>query len=195
MDTPPFEYIADFIDEADRQEMFVTLLNELEWVHKNDTLPRKEYYVHALGLPYQYGSGAYARTYESQPDHPVIAQIRQLLKDKLGFESDVVFLNRYDTLKDHLGWHADDSPEMSHDHPIVSVSLGAERALWVKSRSATTNELVCKFMLGHGSAFVMKPGMQRTHLHRIPKHDRECGVRISLTFRKYVRLENDEATS
>lgn len=28
-------------------------------------------------------------------------------------------------------------------------------------------------------------GYQATHLHRIPKHDRPCGWRISLTFRSF----------
>ena len=40
-----------------------------------------------------------------------------------------------------------------------------------------------KITLGHGSVLVMHAGMQQTHLHRIPKHSRPCGPRISLTFR------------
>ena len=39
--------------------------------------------------------------------------------------------------------------------------------------------------LGPGSLFLMPVGYQDTHLHRIPKHDRPCGVRISLTFRSF----------
>lgn len=42
-----------------------------------------------------------------------------------------------------------------------------------------------KQLLEYGSLFVMPTGMQKTHLHKIPKHDRECGIRISLTFRNY----------
>lgn len=40
-------------------------------------------------------------------------------------------------------------------------------------------------LLGPGSLFLMPVGYQDTHLHRIPKHDRPCGVRISLTFRSF----------
>lgn len=35
------------------------------------------------------------------------------------------------------------------------------------------------------SCFIMPAGFQDNHVHRIPKHNRPCGARISLTFRKY----------
>jgi alkylated DNA repair dioxygenase AlkB len=41
-----------------------------------------------------------------------------------------------------------------------------------------------KLLLPHGSLCIMPPGFQQTHQHRIPKADRDVGVRISLTFRK-----------
>ena len=43
-----------------------------------------------------------------------------------------------------------------------------------------------RIKLEEGSLFIMPPGYQSTHLHRIPKHDRPCGWRISLTFRSFV---------
>jgi alkylated DNA repair dioxygenase AlkB len=43
-----------------------------------------------------------------------------------------------------------------------------------------------KFLLENGSLFIMPAGYQKDHVHKIPKHDRVCGGRISLTFRKYV---------
>ena len=49
-----------------------------------------------------------------------------------------------------------------------------------------TDPNIEKLLLGHGSAAIMAPGMQDTHEHRIPKSSRQCGVRISLTFRGYV---------
>jgi hypothetical protein len=38
-------------------------------------------------------------------------------------------------------------------------------------------------LLGDGSLFIMPAGMQDSHKHKIPKHDRDCGPRVSLTFR------------
>ena len=45
--------------------------------------------------------------------------------------------------------------------------------------------IIQRFPLEEASLFIMPPGYQDTHLHRIPKHDRPCGWRISLTFRSF----------
>lgn len=185
--TSPVRYYPALVQNP--ETAFAALLSELDWVHKDAQIPRKEYYVHADGLPYAYGSGRFSREYQSQPDHPVIEEIRAALWRLLCVRFDVVFLNLYEHERHHLGWHADDSPEMSDDHPIVTVSLGAEREIWFRSNDDP--QTVHKVMLESGSACVMLPGMQDTHQHRIPKHDRVCGPRISLTFRKYVHTQSD----
>lgn len=167
--------------------LFHKLMTELDWYHAGDQVPRKEYYVHSKGLPYIYGKGQFAREYESRPDHLVIDYLRVSLYALLGVEFDVVFLNLYEHERHHLGWHADDSPEMSDEHPIVTVSLGAAREIWFRENGSLEVE---KLLLENGSAAVMLPGMQDTHQHRIPKHHAACGPRISLTFRKYVYKEN-----
>lgn len=174
-------YKSNIIEAPD--DAYDKLLNELAWVHADTKLPRKEYYVHNEGLDYTYGNPHYARTYTSQETHPVIESIRSELKDWLGTDFDVVFLNLYENEKNHLGWHADDSPEMSDDHSIVTVSLGAEREIWFRENGSKD---VDKKLLAHGSALAMLPGMQDTHEHRIPKCGHPCGPRISLTYRKYV---------
>lgn len=185
----PIEYNEFFLPKDIADAAYEHLLNKLDWVHKDPTVPRREYYVHDKGLDYTYGTGQFARTYSSQAADPVILMIRRLLLADLGVDFDVVFLNIYDHQHHQLGWHADDSPEMSDEHPIVTVSLGAERD--IKFRPITDTKDVTTKRLHHGSACVMLPGMQDTHLHRIPKHDRECGPRISLTFRKFVYNESE----
>lgn len=42
-----------------------------------------------------------------------------------------------------------------------------------------------RIKLERGSLFVMPVGYQDNYFHRIPKHDRPCGWRISLTFRSF----------
>lgn len=183
MDKLPVSYIPNLVENPD--DAFSQLM-ELDWLHVGETVPRKEYYVHDRGLPYTYGSGPFAREYKSCATHPAIEQVRAALIRELGVAFDVVFLNLYEHERHHLGWHADDSPEMSDFHPIVTVSLGAEREIWFR---ANDSKDVTKMLLEHGSAAVMHAGMQDTHVHRIPKCDRVCGPRISLTFRKYVHEE------
>ena len=85
-----------------------------------------------------------------------------------------------------LGWHSDDSHSIDHNEGIAVVSFGAEREIWWKMKGEKgvvpdSNRRVLK----NGLLFYMPPGFQDTHLHRIPKHDRDCGPRVSLTFRKY----------
>ncbi|MNC10746.1 2OG-Fe(II) oxygenase superfamily protein [compost metagenome] len=183
----PVKYHEFFLPKAVADAAYEHLLHKLDWVHLDAAIPRREYYVHDLGLPYTYGTGTFARTYDSQPEDPVILMIRRLLKADLGVDFDVVFLNIYDHHRHQLGWHADDSPEMSDAHPIVTVSLGAERDIkFCRQEELKDSSKHYNVRLKHGSACVMLPGMQDTHFHRIPKHDRECGPRISLTFRVFV---------
>jgi alkylated DNA repair dioxygenase AlkB len=146
-----------------------------------------------------------------RPYHPLVLAIRKDLEQVCGCVLDVCFLNRYLNQSDHLGWHADDSPEMDDARPVVTVSLGAEREIWFRAKAPArirgqTNDAVVfdqvqdadglklvpsieKLLLQHGSTAIMAPGMQDTHEHRIPKASFQCGERISLTFRGYVNQE------
>jgi alkylated DNA repair dioxygenase AlkB len=178
-------YTPKFI--ADPDLALKTLQEELNWVRR-ETTPRSEYYINAAQVPYTYGSGRGVRTYEPQPIHPLVADITKQLEALTGTKFEVCFLNRYHDQSDHLGWHADDSPEMDDSRPIAIISLGAEREIWFCPQNDKTQ--VTKQKLEHGSLCLMPAGMQDTHFHRIPKAGFLCGERISLTFRGYVQLGN-----
>ena len=200
----PVLYIPNFVQDPDAA--FAALRDELNW-EKRDA-PRQEYYTNDYPFPYIYGKGKGQREYHPRPYHPVIQSIRKALEELTGSTFEVCFLNRYLTQSDQLGWHADDSPEMDDARPIASVSLGVEREIWFRPilqnvcRSCgleTGHKMSCftterrdvygeieRLTLGHGSLCLMKPGMQDTWQHRIPKASFICGERISLTFRGYV---------
>lgn len=182
MPSPPIEYVPRFVTEPD--VAFATLRDELDWERRSDA-PRCEYYCNDFQEPYVYGKGNGRRTYEPRSYHPTILEIRSTLEKLTGFTFEVCFLNRYLNQRDHLGWHADDSPEMDDDRPIVTVSLGVEREIWFRRIEGNEPHHVIK--LEHGSMCLMAPQMQKTWQHRIPKASFECGERISLTFRGYVR--------
>jgi alkylated DNA repair dioxygenase AlkB len=114
--------------------------------------------------------------------------LNKYMAARVGFnEYNVCFLNRYDDAHKQLGWHSDDSPGMLHEHPIAVVSFGEPRDIWWRPKDfkgVIPEEW--RQRLGNGSVFVMPPGFQLTHQHRIPKGDREMGCRVSLTFRRYV---------
>lgn len=214
----PITYIPNFIKDADK--LFKALRDELSWVRIGLT-PRSEYYCNDTDVPYTYGTGQFARTYEVQPYSQAILDIRAAIEAEAKTNLDVCFLNHYHDSSDQLGWHADDSPEMDDTRPIAIVSFGAEREIWFrktpfskycgacngsgqydangspqcsscKGSGKATPEEVTKLKLGHGSLCLMAPGMQDTHQHRIPKAGFECGPRISLTFRGYVHNMKEE---
>lgn len=139
-----------------------------------------------LPRSYTYGTPPFDREYHSSPYSPVVEAIRWFLNlDGLAYN--VCFLNRYDEQKNQLGWHADDSPEMDRNHPIAVVSFGAEREIWVRPNGWTGPiPAEWRYRLPDGSLFVMPAGFQDGYQHRIPKSDRPCGIRISLTFRRYL---------
>lgn len=160
----------------------LALFSDVPWVHVTEA--RKECLMSASPMTYTYGQGRGVRTYTSTPLTPVVEAIQAKLNAD-GFAYNVCFLNRYDDQHQRLGWHADDSPGMLHEHPIAVVSFGAERDIWWKRRDIE-GPVVLRQRLSAGSLFVMPPGFQREYQHRIPKSDRPCGIRISLTFRRYI---------
>jgi alkylated DNA repair dioxygenase AlkB len=181
MTNPPIKYLPNFVD--DHQEIFKTLWEGLEWVHVDETTPRLEYYCNDFKTPYTYGK--VPRTYEPQTFHPAILNMRWDVEALLGEIFEVCFLNGYRDGRDHLGYHADDSPEMDDKRHIAIISLGAPREIWFRPQA--DKESVTKVLLGSGSLCLMEPGMQDTHFHRIPKSSvHDCGPRISLTFRGYT---------
>ena len=176
-------YIPKFISDADA---VLTHLMGLNWLSVTDA--RLEYFMSTVPRSYTYGKGTGEREYHSSPYTVEIAAIQDLLNLD-GCDYNVCFLNRYDNQKNALGWHADDSPSMDRDHPIAVISFGEEREIWWKDKDF--KGLVPpenRQKLGHGSLFVMPPRFQDSNLHRIPKCDHECGVRVSLTFRRYIEV-------
>lgn len=160
-------------------------LMELDW--GNYGAPRDEYFMSETDREYTYGVDKHARTYKSAPYTPEVLALRDQMNTDFGTKFNVCFMNRYMDQSKWLGWHSDDSDSMDHDHPIAVVSFGVERFInW--RPNGYSGKIPDEWMqkLENGSLFMMPAGFQKTHQHKIPKHDRNCGVRISLTFRRYV---------
>jgi alkylated DNA repair dioxygenase AlkB len=173
-------------------------LLDLNWLTKRTA--RHEYFMSLTERSYSYGNkGLGSESYSSSPFSPLVLQLMNYTNRVLGLELNVCFLNKYDDQFQHLGWHADQFPGMREEQPIVVYSYGAEREIWLKDKRGFLNESgewqkeppknkqpeEQRLKLEDGSMFIMPPGYQNTHLHRIPKHDRPCGWRISLTFRSF----------
>lgn len=144
--------------------------------------PRRECFFSSLGLPYSYGTGVGRRTYHPKAAPAIMAELTRAAEAAAGCAFELCFANGYAGPRQHLGWHADDSPEVDDARPIAVMSLGAEREIWVRPRGGDAST-VEKILLPNGSLFIMGAGMQDTHDHRIPKHGGACGARVSLTWR------------
>jgi alkylated DNA repair dioxygenase AlkB len=173
-----------YIDKLVDEDLIDRLVKEVEWI--DETKMRRECFMADFDVEYTYLDYSGAPTYKAKPLHPIVNSILEKVNDKLGTSLDICFLNLYMESRNGLGWHADDSHSIDHNEGIAVVSFGAEREIWwkVKGEKGLVPEENRK-LLENGSLFYMPPGFQDTHLHRIPKHDRECGPRVSLTFRKY----------
>lgn len=180
-------YISNFVQNPNY--IFNKLLNMDGWLE--ETSARKEYVMSDENKSYTYGKGIGRRTYWPKPFHPDVNLLMNNMNNLLWVGPNlccynVCFLNRYDTQKNQLGWHSDDSPEMDEKHPIAVISFGSEREIWWKLKTETgVVPKENRQLLESGSLFTMPVGFQEHYVHRIPKCDRSCGCRISLTFRKF----------
>jgi alkylated DNA repair dioxygenase AlkB len=165
------------------------LLSEVPWISPSEA--RSECFMSPEPYSYTYGSGRGVRTYTSVPFaadvDKVMAKVNEVM-DEFGWgHMNGCFLNLYRDQKQALGWHADDFRGMDHTAPVVVVSFGEEREIWWRANGESgVTPADQRRLLENGSLFIMPPGMQHTHQHRIPKGDRDMGERVSLTFRRFL---------
>jgi alkylated DNA repair dioxygenase AlkB len=178
--TDPVKYIPNFISNPD--EIFAALWDNLDWERRENT-PRREYWANSLDRAYSYPSKFGMKTYYPRPSVPEIDAVSAALESYLGFKYEGCFLNGYENGADTLGPHADDDPGIDHNFPIAVVTVGCKRE--IEFMEMATKRKV-RVMLEPGSLFLMEPGMQSTHLHKIPPAGFVATPRISLTFRKLI---------
>lgn len=176
----PVTFIPDFLDPQAADAVFATLLAELPWERRmaevygrHVRVPRMEIWI--ADYPYTYSR----RTYEPRPWTPMLVEVKKKIEYATNNLFNSALLNRYESGSDSVGWHADDEPEMSRDHPIASLSLGASRSFQMRRGGGPIQTIE----LGHGSLLIMHAGMQQAWKHRVPKTKKTCGTRINLTFR------------
>lgn len=160
----PVLYKPEYIS-LNEESLDKYIKEDLNLIQSGNT-PRLETWMNDLDLPYTYGSGNGVRTYQNAGWDKFTESIRQRLNQLYDTDYNCCFINYYRDEKDHLGWHADDSPEMDNNHPIAVISFGAVREIWIRHNGATGNDRV-SFKLGHGSLFIMDTGMQQDFQHRI----------------------------
>jgi alkylated DNA repair dioxygenase AlkB len=181
------------------------LLSDLPW--ENRTELRREAFMADVPYSYTYGRGAGQRTYTAAfwagGVDDVCQRVNAILACSFGWGPlNVCFANSYLHERHALGWHADDHEGTDHTRPIAVVSFGQAREIWYREVGLVGELCACgsgerrgtcgkhpspvyRQLLEDGSLFVMPPGFQAGHQHRIPKGDRMMAPRVSLTFRAF----------
>lgn len=181
-------YIEGFCEST--PEVVAEIIHGTPWIDRTEA--RRECFMsEGGGISYTYGKGRGIRTYTSgdytEFVRGVLAKVNSEVERRGWLPMNGCFLNCYTNEGQHLGWHADDFVKMDHSCPVVVVSFGEEREIWW--RPLGDKGVVPagqRQSLASGSMFIMLPGMQHTHEHRIPKGDHSMGERVSLTFRRFL---------
>lgn len=133
-----------------------------------------------------YGDPGAAYTYSGLRNEPLLwtpllEALRDRLQDALDRPLNSVLANLYRDGRDHMGWHADDEPELGPTPTIASLSFGATRTFRMKHRAEPGRTVSIE--LTHGGLLVMDGRSQAEWLHAVPKRLRVTEPRINLTFR------------
>ncbi len=176
-------------DESDR--LFRELLDFTPWQQdyitmfgKSSPIPRRTAWFGESSTPYTY-SGITMRAHDwndsSMPVNHTLSLCRKSVDAVAETRFNSLLLNRYDSGKDGVAWHADDEPELGPEPTIGSVTFGATRRFQLRRRDRADEKR--EIELHAGDVLIMRGSTQRDWLHQIPKTSRSVGTRINLTFR------------
>lgn len=143
---------------------------------KTVKIPRRQVWMGEPHCSYQYSGVRFA----PEPWHPALQQLAADIAGVVGRPFNCVLLNLYANGLDHMGWHADNEPELGPSPVIASLSLGATRRFDLQHR---TSGHQLQLQLENGSLLLMAGACQQYWQHRLPKQSRVTTTRLNLTFR------------
>ena len=154
-----------------------------DWIKlygKKMPLPRLTAWYGDAGKTYTY-SGI---TSHPQPWNDGLLYLKKAVERVAQTRFNSVLLNWYRDGDDHMGWHADDEPELGQNPTIASVNFGASRDFVLRRKDAPAQKI--KIPLKHGSLLIMQGALQHFWQHAVPKRKRVRQSRFNLTFRQIV---------
>jgi alkylated DNA repair dioxygenase AlkB len=161
------DYVPGWISGHER--LFDALLQGTQWhtgeeliYDRTVTTPR----LHAL-LP------------DDGPGHPLLEDVRHVLRARYGEEFVRLSLALYRDGRDSVAFHGDRIARNMPEALVATVSLGTPRRLLLRPRGGGRSRA---FNLGWGDLFVMGGSCQRTWQHGIPKVA-HAAARMAIMFR------------
>ena len=181
------EYLS-WIDATDADRLLIALRDELAWEQREIVMfgrrvlqPRLIAWAGSLGYRYS------GQTLEPRAPTPTTAALMARVVEHTQVPFNHVLINRYRDGSDSIGLHADDEPELGPDPVVATLSLGATRRFVLKPRRARSGPSR-SVDVHHGSLLVMGGTCQRHYVHGVPREADVTGERISLTFRRLLRV-------
>ncbi|QFY43414.1 alpha-ketoglutarate-dependent dioxygenase AlkB [Candidatus Methylospira mobilis] len=182
--------IEAFYDAETSERIYQRLLHEQSWPDNRYThagrqfvLPRLQTWHADSGIRYSYSNNLL----ETRPWTPLLSDIRAKIEASLNLSFNSVLVNCYRNGEDHVGWHADNEPELGELPFIASLTLGVERPFAYRHKKTSENGSI---LLRSGTLLIMQPDFQRHWLHSVPVDKNTTHGRINLTFRKVVAINN-----
>ncbi|MDD2761779.1 MAG: alpha-ketoglutarate-dependent dioxygenase AlkB [Methylomonas sp.] len=179
--------IEAFYGEQESASIYRHFLDEHRWpdnryqfAGREFVLPRLQTWHADEGIRYSYSNNLL----ETRPWTALLIGIRARLETFLDYSFNSVLVNCYRNGDDHVGWHADNEPELGQEPFIASVSFGAERPFAFRHKRG---EEFGSVTLPSGSLLIMQPAFQHNWQHSVPAQTGNAEARINLTFRRVMR--------
>ncbi|MEM1417995.1 MAG: alpha-ketoglutarate-dependent dioxygenase AlkB [Myxococcota bacterium] len=131
----------------------------------------------SFGRPYNYAQ----MVYPARPMHPRLAPVAEALEATLGIAFNNCLLNYYPDERAKMGFHSDDTSELTAGTGVAIVSLGATRKLSFRRRDDPSVRFA--HTLEGGSLVFMPHRVQDDWVHALKRQRPAAGPRISLTWR------------
>ena len=117
---------------------------------------------------------------------PLTDEMRRLLdwtRQAIDPRLNGLLLNWYDgALGHYIGAHRDSTRGLIAQTPIVTVSLGEQRAFRMRRRGESGFE---DFLVGHGDLLLIPWDTNLDYTHEVPRSKRYTGRRVSITIRAF----------
>lgn len=167
------------------QALLQDLIQQIHWQQdffafgRRFDVPRLQAWYADPGVHYRYSDNKL----ESHAWTDLLLSIKRDVEAYSAHHFNSVLLTYYRNGHDHVGWHADDEPELGEAPVIASLSLGARREFQYRHKQQETRG---SMVLQDGELLVMQAQFQQLWEHRIPPQAEVSEPRINLTFRKVV---------
>ena len=178
-------YVPAFVDTATADRWFAVLRDNVAWKSEKRWMYDREVEVPRLVSSYRpFDEDSPERSRRAQDDRNVVGVLNEVLDRVTSFAKEpfnAIGLNFYRDARDSVAPHNDHLYEIVAGHPIALVSLGATRAMTIRTKNKPRR--VFDVDLENGSLLMMSYETQLHYDHGVPKSKTPVEPRISIALR------------